>query len=731
MIDILEIKNTLCKSKHREEIEIIENWYKEKSIELIFQLSSKIDYSIKQNSFIELIEDANCLEKLIQFIYSGSVIDNEYSDDLRLELHLLSKKHYIQLADIHEKNGCVGAAFDYLIKSIEPFHKFDGVETQIVNDLPLYLKGIHLEIDGARELLLYYCSIYFRVSAELGFSLEEALSIYEISKNVAYTTDSNIYDINYWCSSAALKFKLKSNDTEHIMVILLAFLKRETNSSVKLIIIESLLRNIPMNGAIQSKLFKEAKKLKVIKEEIILQLALKLWSNMLTSPPSSKKLFSDCKELLDSINHYYSDPIQNRLIRVQKSWLINEVMNQILSRYLNYNLAYDLAYLWKTYEGHNEISELNKNQLIILSMPTMQPKKCWYLIKSCNRVRVVKFDTSVRYTDFIEEKNKIESKWLAMLEEKETHEPQKLGNPNVQRKTSEKYEENLEAIYNLNKLNKVIREYNEIEELKIFELSTVNSPLLSMLNREFEGELNISFLNTSKLDSSKKIENILFWIDPNSNLFTSEAELNAFKYFAEFNDIEANNIVIKYQDECTKDEFIKLYCDSSFDLIWISGHGIADSNNPYYSLLEISSSENLYVGELSKLPIKNKHRRLLVLNMCETASSYIRYNSMDFLSMSSVLTHSNQSVIAHHWPTSYLSSSAFGAILFMYLSEGLNWANAHSKTQILLSGGRERIISEIDISYPDNRLDILGKVDRQESNELDLFVNWGSTSYFE
>lgn len=93
-----------------------------------------------------------------------------------------------------------------------------------------------------------------------------------------------------------------------------------------------------------------------------------------------------------------------------------------------------------------------------------------------------------------------------------------------------------------------------------------------------------------------------------------------------------DNIIMRYTNECTKEEFLKLYSDPSIDLIWISGHGKRDSNMPQRSSLKISNSDELFLSELANLSIPGKElgRRLVVLNMCETASVYVRYNSMDF-----------------------------------------------------------------------------------------------------
>ncbi len=286
-------------------------------------------------------------------------------------------------------------------------------------------------------------------------------------------------------------------------------------------------------------------------------------------------------------------------------------------------------------------------------------------------------------------------------------------------------------MYCLDKLIETATSLEPFNSVQIFELSAANVPIQSFLSKSFNGEIPISLLNSSQAKRQRELKKALFWINPDQSLYMAEKERDAILFILREKDIDMNNIIMRYANACTKEEFLKLYSDPSIDLIWISGHGKRDSDNPQRSSLKISNSEEIFLSDLANLSIPGKElgRRLLVLNMCETASVYIRYNSMDFLSTSSVLTNEYQSVLGHMWPTHYLTSATFGSLLFLLLMEEKNWTHAISKAQYIMSKGSTEIVKYFRQIYPEGEPEILDRIQNQQSIEIEIIANWGSSAY--
>jgi CHAT domain len=342
-----------------------------------------------------------------------------------------------------------------------------------------------------------------------------------------------------------------------------------------------------------------------------------------------------------------------------------------------------------------------------------------------------KFNSHIEDAEFVSKKNDIESNWVSILEEPETHKPQIDKRPDVTRSTSTLYERNIRLFYSTEDLSALISEYKDCEKIKIFELSTFNTPLQALIYNSTK--INTTTLTTCVENPFSPFKKILLWIDPDSSLFLAEYELNAIKYFLERKGFNPDQIIIRYQNQCTKSEFLKLYSDEEIDLIWISSHGNTNTNDPRKSNITISVTELVELHELSSINLKRDKKRFFVLNLCQSASAYIRYNGMDFLGISQFLTKPYQATVGHHWYTQYLSSAAFGSVLMFMLIQDFNWAEAVSKTQEVLSYGSEGIIREITTLFPNafEDIELMKRLRSQNSIELDLIANWGSTSYFE
>ncbi|WP_018391816.1 CHAT domain-containing protein [Bacillus sp. 37MA] len=651
----------------------------------------------------------------------------------RIEIYTRSINLLINYATLLESIGCVGESFNYLVKSINPDYNFKDPERELKTEVKFdyFFEGIELRIPRVREILLGYCSVYFRVSGVLGNALSESLETYKLMKNFVEITDCTDEDINFLCNSSRILFVTKDSELIGLTFLLKELLKKVRNTYQRFLIIEALL-TFHTDNLESTEIVSLHKHLNKLKDRKILKYRKKILNvrELQTNESFPRKILIDSVyEIMDSIYKYYPEKIYSSLQRQRQSWIINDIVYTLIQR-TNYDLALTLAFIWRTYNGERLTNILQEKEMIILAISNVHDMECWYLIKDATNTKLKKYKSQTTHADFLKLKDEIESTWMAMLEDKDTHEPKIPGNPDLNKKTSQAYLSRLNDFYSLDKLIEEVNNVDSVEKLKVFELSTFNTPFQSIMSVGVDKEIIVLSKENKKQEAQFK--KVLLWIDPDMSLFTSKYELEALKYFLGKMQIGNQNITIRFQNECSKTEFIELYASETYDLIWVSGHANFDADNPVKSWLQISESEKLYLYEISEIKIIRDQRRLLVLNMCQSAAAHIRYNSMDFNGISQILTNKEQSVLGHRWLTNYLSSSTFGAILMFYLSQGLNWNLSTNYTQHLLSSGASIITSQFIEKYSESQnLGILERVNNQESIELDLIAYWGSSVYYE
>jgi hypothetical protein len=710
-------------------------------IKYLFLLSEMLEEHCSTH-YNGLGEEKNFVDNLIKLFFRIAQA-GIYSEKESLQLIFLCKRFFVILAEFHETLGAVGEAFDYLVLAIRPSYDFNdpGKEIKIDSDLETYQRGIELQVPGTKETLLYYCFIYFKVVFILGHILDEAIHTFLITKD--YTRDERLshqgvklddLEILYWCSASVLLAKIPKLAMlfNYSTVLLLASLEFQYPDNIKLNIIETLLihhRENLSNHQI-TQLFRSLNSLSCRGIHRVTKKKLLLLKVILLNIHNKGLIKNSLYDLLVEIDNYTKDPLLSLMQRQRQSWIINTLVVSLINA-LNYKLAFGCAYIWKNYRK-NRIDEKNTgDNLVVFIIRNAFPKKCWVFIKHKDNISFKKLDSNISWTDYIAFKNKIESNWVALLEEPDTHIPVIDQRPDVTQDTSEEFERYIKSFYSLDELTNWIESFNDSDKVKVFELSTFNAPLQSILYNLTNKETSMQLTDSTLAEG--KFKKILLWFNPDSSLFMSHYELSATIFFLQENGYTSEQIIVKAQDECTKAEFLELYTDGEFDLIWISSHGTVNSNDPRRSQITISSTEYLELHELSNKEIERDTKRLLVLNICQSSSSYIRYNGMDFLGIAQFLTKENQSVVGHHWYTQYLSSAAFGGSLMFYLMMNIGWSKAIGESQRLLSLGTDHLIGKITDTYPNayDDIELIQRIKNQNSVELNLIANWGSTSIFE
>ena len=114
--------------------------------------------------------------------------------------------------------------------------------------------------------------------------------------------------------------------------------------------------------------------------------------------------------------------------------------------------------------------------------------------------------------------------------------------------------------------------------------------------------------------------------------------------------------------------FLRFYQRDDADLLWVIGHG---EHSPYRlddSGLAIGEAM-VTADELTRVPMEEGGRRLLVLNVCSGAATQVR-GGIARIGLAQELVTPAQQLIAHLWPIGIYTGLAFGAKLALELANG-------------------------------------------------------------
>jgi hypothetical protein len=131
--------------------------------------------------------------------------------------------------------------------------------------------------------------------------------------------------------------------------------------------------------------------------------------------------------------------------------------------------------------------------------------------------------------------------------------------------------------------------------------------------------------------------------------------------------------------ELTPDEFLRFYADDSFDLIWVSAHGMFDPREPHRAHIEISSEKSrpIHLTDLIRHPVQGSGRRLLFLNICLGASVVVT-EAPPKLGLAAMLASAEQAVISHIVEVPSFVAPLFGVGTVISLARGGSFFAAFS-----------------------------------------------------
>ncbi len=117
-------------------------------------------------------------------------------------------------------------------------------------------------------------------------------------------------------------------------------------------------------------------------------------------------------------------------------------------------------------------------------------------------------------------------------------------------------------------------------------------------------------------------------------------------------------------EDLTRERFLELYTDDSFDALYLTGHGKYDSREPHQACIELSWGEEhkVTVADMLDYPVGGDGRRLLFLNICLGGTVQVTAAPAR-LGMGAMLASANQAVIGHLAEVSNIVGPLFGALV--------------------------------------------------------------------
>lgn len=148
------------------------------------------------------------------------------------------------------------------------------------------------------------------------------------------------------------------------------------------------------------------------------------------------------------------------------------------------------------------------------------------------------------------------------------------------------------------------------------------------------------------------------------------------------------------EESLSPERFLGLYTDESFDVIWVTAHGLFDPREPHQSLIELSEDKSaaIRLTDLLRHPVRGPGRRLLFLNICLGGTVFIT-EAPAKLGLGALLASAHQAVIGHLWEVGSFVAPRFGLLTAVGLERGTGFFPAFSFAADRIRGDREALVA--------------------------------------
>lgn len=122
--------------------------------------------------------------------------------------------------------------------------------------------------------------------------------------------------------------------------------------------------------------------------------------------------------------------------------------------------------------------------------------------------------------------------------------------------------------------------------------------------------------------------------------------------------------------EYTKADFLDIYRNGDYDLLWVAGHGQCNRWAPTTPTILTGAGDGIGIDELLVLKVEAnaEGRRFLMLNICDSGAATV-FGGMHKLALAPMLASHAQAVVGHLWPVDPLVAAGFGIMLSHELAQ--------------------------------------------------------------
>ncbi|MDA1617281.1 CHAT domain-containing protein [Bacillus cereus group sp. TH204-1LC] len=631
--------------------------------------------------------------------------------------HIFAISLYLNLAVRLEDLGLPGEAFNALIKSLDPwvrlYNKTTGEGDLEATNITLFdhflLGAIVFGAEENRKTFIGRSALCFRLSKILGmnnhfrgFYLKDKKFL-KLGNESAY--EDILFSTNY-LEMISMEQKKHKDFDESVSIL--------TNQFE----IEKSKNDHDTSFLIAFTLAKVLRSEEWAKKALACSPSTYYWAEVLyleTLIACSLRTHSEYMSLIQTFltqaKEIYPDRMMFELCKQKNSDIINLIVMTCIS-VREYQLAVELIYTWWASKPGDAIFPCASGKNILVSLPNFNLNGGHFFIYNHDKVAFLGSPSEKTLSDIFTLKDKVESSWTVLL----NHQEDSTFNNDFRNyvELSQEYIESLSEYIGLEIVTNLLNDFPENTHFEYLELSWLNTPILPLIVNSTKNTYSVS-LGTSTVSESKEIKKALIWSDPDGSLPTSSFEVEALMNIFTKHGIDFE---IYEGTQCTKTLFLEKYSDPEFDLIWIISHGEFNSDNPPFSLLHVSESEQVTAWELQERTPSEGNSRYLILNACQSGAAGTRFNSMGFLGIGPAITNEFQKVLGHLWVVDSLASAVLGTLTLNSLLEGNSLSFSLKNASNIMSKGNQIIAENICNISPD--LQIIDRVQNAVTKDLSL-----------
>lgn len=274
-------------------------------------------------------------------------------------------------------------------------------------------------------------------------------------------------------------------------------------------------------------------------------------------------------------------------------------------------------------------------------------------------------------------------------------------------------------------LDRAADEITRSHGLGLFQPHSVQAPLVPLVRSRL-GVAWPTVTSFEEPETDRPVRKALIW---SYGPFLGEREARAVAAILEAAGVECE---LMANEPLTPDEFLRFYTDGSFDLVWVSAHGMFDPREPHRAHIKIASDQSrpMFLTELIRHPVLGPGRRLLFLNVCLGASVAVTA-APPKLGLAAMLASAEQAVVSHIVEVSSFVAPLFGVGAAVSLARGESFFAAFSHALDAVRMERYAAVELVNQAAPQCAEFLVWLQNGTYGVDPDDIRTWGTGAFYE